>query len=95
VVSFPGLRIETWGTRHVVRTIVNTLLLADANANGPPILNWQAIGIVAMSGLVERYVGGERGVFAGVAYADYELAGVDGPLVICFVPVAEGAGVEG
>ena len=36
----------------------------------------------------------QRRVFAGVAYADYELAGIDGPLVCSLVPVAEGAGVQ-
>ncbi len=44
--------------------------------------------------LVEGYVCVERGVFAGVADEDYEFAGIDGPLVGGFVPVAEGAGVE-
>src|ERR1035437_3661673 len=36
----------------------------------------------------------QRGVVAGVAYPDDELAGIDGPLVGCRVPVAEGAGVQ-
>ncbi len=36
----------------------------------------------------------ERGVLAGVADQDYELAGVDGPFVGGLVPVAEGAGVQ-
>src|ERR1035437_9126013 len=36
----------------------------------------------------------QRGVFAGVAYPDDELAGIDGPLVRFLVPVAEGAGVQ-
>src|ERR1700691_4659487 len=45
--------------------------------------------------LIQRDVGVEWGVLAGVAYVQHELAGVDGPLLVCFVPVAEGAGVEG
>jgi hypothetical protein len=53
------------------------------------------LALVAMGGLVQGEVGVERGVFGGVAYVDYEFAGVDGPFFMCFVPVAEGAGVEG
>ncbi len=47
-----------------------------------------------MRGLVDGQIRVEWGAFAGVAYADYELAGVDGPLVRRFIPIAEGAGVE-
>ncbi len=43
---------------------------------------------------VQRQVGVERRVFAGVADADDELAGIDGPFVRGFIPVAEGARVE-
>ena len=52
------------------------------------------LGSFALSRLVQIDVGVEWGVFAGVAYVDYEFAGVDGPLLVWLVPVAEGAGVE-
>ena len=44
--------------------------------------------------LLQGYVGVEGGGFAGVAYEDCEFAGVDGPVVLGFAPVAEGAGVQ-
>src|SRR5208282_2276288 len=43
---------------------------------------------------VDRQIGLQRGVFAGVADTDHEFAWVDGPFVRRFVPVAEGAGIE-
>ena len=43
---------------------------------------------------VQGEVGLERRVFAAVADADDEFAGIDGPLVGGLIPVAEGAGIE-
>ena len=45
--------------------------------------------------LVQFNSGAERGVFAGVADAKDEFAGIDGPLVRGLIPVAEGARIKG
>jgi hypothetical protein len=39
-------------------------------------------------------LGVQRGVFVGVADEDHEFAGIDGPVVLRLIPVAEGAGIE-
>ena len=47
-----------------------------------------------MMRLVQRNVGVQWRIFAGIANEDDELAGIDSPLVGCLIPVAEGARVE-
>ena len=93
ICAFPRKKSQSWGTG---------LLCGHGRAGdgdlGFPTLRQKrgegwGTGLIALCGLVQCEVGVERGVFAAVAYVDYELAGVDGPLLLGVVPVAEGAGV--
>lgn len=49
----------------------------------------------AFAALLECQIRVERRVLAEVADANHESAGIDSPFVGGFIPVAEGAGVEG